>query len=110
MSRIAIETRAEQPSFDIVHISNTHKMPQQLLAQFDPSEAKHIIPQARDPNRRWYGVYTIYKTPAYNTEEVKASDVAEDLRGASQSARNGRARSPSTTPTSNGSRHHAVFR
>ena len=39
-----------------------------LLAQFDPSEAKHIIPEARDPNRRWYGVYTVYTTPAYNTE------------------------------------------
>ena len=49
MSRIAIETRAKQPSFDIVHMTNAHKMPQNLLAQFDPPEAKHIIPQARDP-------------------------------------------------------------
>jgi len=35
MSRIAIETRAKQPSFDLVHMSNAHKMPQNLLAQLD---------------------------------------------------------------------------
>ncbi len=74
-SRIAIETRANQPSFDILHISSTHKLPQNLLAQFDPSEAKHINPMARDPARRWYGVYTIYLTPSYNTKLVQAQDV-----------------------------------
>jgi iron(III) transport system substrate-binding protein len=74
-SRIAIETRANQPSFDILHLSSTHKLPQRLLAQFDPSEAKHVIPTARDPNRRWYGVYTIYLTPSYNTKLVRASDL-----------------------------------
>ena len=47
ISRIAIETRAKQPSFDIVHMTNAHKMPQQLLAQFDPSEAKHQSAGAR---------------------------------------------------------------
>ena len=38
ISRIAIETRAKQPSFDIVHMTNAHKMPQTLLAQFDPQD------------------------------------------------------------------------
>ncbi len=75
ISRIAIETRAKQPSFDIVHMTNAHKMPQALLAQFDPSEAKHVHPLARDPNRRWYGVYTVYTTPAYNTKLVSKADV-----------------------------------
>jgi iron(III) transport system substrate-binding protein len=75
ISRIAIETRAKQPSFDIVHMTNAHKMPQALLAQFDPPEAKHINPLARDPNRRWYGVYTVYTTPAYNTKLVSKADV-----------------------------------
>ena len=79
ISRIAIETRANQPSFDIVHISNAHKMPQQLLAQFDPSEAKHIFPEARDENRRWYGVYTVYTTPAYNTKLVQAADLPKSF-------------------------------
>jgi iron(III) transport system substrate-binding protein len=75
ISRIAIETRAKQPSFDIVHMTNAHKMPQALLAQFDPSEAKHINGLARDPDRRWYGVYTVYTTPAYNTKLVSKADL-----------------------------------
>jgi iron(III) transport system substrate-binding protein len=79
LSRIAIETRAKQPSFDIVHMTNAHKMPQQLLAQFDPSEAKQINPLARDPNRRWYGVYTVYTTPAYNTKLVAKADLPKSF-------------------------------
>ena len=79
MSRIAVETRARQPSFDLLHISNTHKMPRQLLAQFDPPEAKHIIPEARDPDRRWYGVYTIYTTPAYNTKLIKPEQLPKSF-------------------------------
>jgi iron(III) transport system substrate-binding protein len=78
-SRIAIETRAKQPSFDIVHMSNAHKLPQQLLAQFDPSEATHVNPLARDPNRRWYGVYTVYTTPAYNTKLVSKADLPKSF-------------------------------
>jgi hypothetical protein len=78
-SRIAIETRAKQPSFDIVHMTNAHKMPQALLAQFDPPEAKHINPLAHDPGRRWYGVYTVYTTPAYNTKLVSKADVPKSF-------------------------------
>jgi iron(III) transport system substrate-binding protein len=79
LSRVAIETRANQPSFDIIHISNAHKMPPNLLAQYEPPEAKHVFEQARDPNKRWYGVYTIYTTPAYNTERVRASDLPKSF-------------------------------
>jgi iron(III) transport system substrate-binding protein len=79
LSRVAIETRANQPSFDIIHISNAHKMPSQMLAQVDLSEAKNLFPQARDPNRRWYGVYTVYNAPAYNTEKIKASDLPKSF-------------------------------
>jgi iron(III) transport system substrate-binding protein len=79
MSRVAIETRANQPSFDIIHISNAHKMPQQLLAQFDPPHAKDILPLARDPDRRWYGVYTVYTTPAYNTKLVQPADLPKSF-------------------------------
>ena len=80
LSRVAIETRANQPSFDIIHISNAHKMPPRMLAQFDPSEGGQIFPQARDPNRRWYGVYTVYNTPAYNTQRVSAADVPKSFQ------------------------------
>ena len=33
------------------------------------------MPQARDPKRRWYGVYANYNTPAYNTNHVKESEL-----------------------------------
>jgi iron(III) transport system substrate-binding protein len=79
ISRIAIETRAKQPSFDIVHMTNAHKMPPQLLAQFDPSETKQINPLARDPDRRWYGVYTVYTTPAHNTKLVSKADLPKSF-------------------------------
>jgi iron(III) transport system substrate-binding protein len=33
------------------------------------------MPQARDPNRRWYGVYANYNAPAYNTKFVQKADL-----------------------------------
>jgi iron(III) transport system substrate-binding protein len=74
-SRMTIEFRAGQPSFDIIHNSTAQKLPPQMLAPFDPGEAKHILPEARDPNRRWYGVYAIYNVPAYNPRMIKASEL-----------------------------------
>ena len=71
-----------QPSFDIIHITSAHKMPQNLLAQFDPPEAKNIIPEARDPNRRWYGVYTIYHDAGLQHRRViKPSELPKSFRG-----------------------------
>jgi iron(III) transport system substrate-binding protein len=75
MGRIAIEFRANQRSYDVVHTTTVNKIPPQLLAQFDPAEAKNISPQARDPDRRWYGVYANYNAPAYNTNHVKVSEL-----------------------------------
>jgi iron(III) transport system substrate-binding protein len=75
MSRMALEYRANQKSWDIAQTATINKMPPQLLLQFDPPEAKNISPEAHDPGRRWYGVYANYNSPAYNTEHVKASDL-----------------------------------
>jgi iron(III) transport system substrate-binding protein len=75
MGRIAIEFRANQHSYDVVHTTTVNKIPPQLLAQFDPPEAKNISANARDPDRRWYGVYANYNAPAYNTNHVKASEL-----------------------------------
>ena len=33
------------------------------------------MPQARDPDRRWYGVYANYDVPSYNTKLVKPADL-----------------------------------
>lgn len=75
MGRVAVEYRANQNTFDVMQTTTVNKMPSQFLAQIDPPEAKNIIPAARDPERRWYGIYANYNTPAYNSKLVKASDL-----------------------------------
>jgi iron(III) transport system substrate-binding protein len=75
LSRIAIEHRARQRSWDIAVTTTVNRLPNEALAQFDPPQAQGLIPEARDPGRRWYGVYANYNTPAYNTALVKASDL-----------------------------------
>ena len=75
MSRMSIEFRADQKSYDIVQTSTINKMPLQMLADYEPPEAANISADARDPNRRWYGVYANYNAPAYNTGKVKASEL-----------------------------------
>lgn len=75
LSRMAIEFRADQRSYDIVQTGTINKMPPQMLAEYEPPEAKNVSPDARDPNKRWHGVYANYNSPAYNTERVKASEL-----------------------------------
>ena len=75
LSRIAIEGRARQRSWDIVVSTAAVKVPAEGAAQFDVPEVKNIMPEARDPNRRWYGVYAHYNAPAYNTAKIQKSDL-----------------------------------
>ncbi len=75
MSRMSIEFRAGQKSYDILQTATINKMPLQMLAAYEPPEASSISPDARDPNKRWYGVYANYNAPAYNTDKVKASEL-----------------------------------
>jgi hypothetical protein len=74
-SRIMTETRAGQSSWDIVASTVVSRLPPQMTKQFDPPEAKNLRPEARDPDRRWYGVYAAYNAPAYNTALVKPADL-----------------------------------
>src|SRR5438270_9098885 len=75
MARVAIEFRANQKSWDLFHTTTVNKLPPQVLAQFDVPEVKNIAPEARDPEKRWYGVYANYNSPAYNTQRVNASEL-----------------------------------
>jgi iron(III) transport system substrate-binding protein len=77
LSRIAIENRARQRSWDLAVTTTVNRLPNETLVQFDPPEARGLIGEARDPNRRWYGVYANYNTPAYNTNLVKRSDLPQ---------------------------------
>jgi iron(III) transport system substrate-binding protein len=77
LSRIAIETRARQRSWDLAVTTTVNRLPNDVLLQFDPPQAQALIPQARDPNRRWYGIYANYNMPAYNTNLVKRSELPQ---------------------------------
>jgi iron(III) transport system substrate-binding protein len=75
MARVAIEHRARQRSWDLAATTPVYRLGNEVLAPFDPPEAKGLMPQARDPDKRWYGVYGNYSTPAYNTNFVKPSEL-----------------------------------
>jgi iron(III) transport system substrate-binding protein len=77
LARIAIENRARQRSWDLAVTTTVNRLPNDALLQFDPPQAQSLIPQARDPNRRWYGVYANYNMPAYNTNLVKRSELPQ---------------------------------
>jgi iron(III) transport system substrate-binding protein len=75
MARMVLEYRGDQKAWDIAQLGTIDKIPPQLLLPFDPPEAANISPQARDPGRRWYGLYANYNSPAYNTQHVQASEL-----------------------------------
>jgi iron(III) transport system substrate-binding protein len=75
MARVAIENRARQRSWDVALTTTVSELPPAFLAPFDPPEANGLMAEARDPDRRWYGVYANYNAPAYNTQFVKSADL-----------------------------------
>lgn len=75
MARVLVEARADKPGWDVLQTTTVSKMAPQFFAPIDPPEAQHIMPEARDKNRLWYGVYANYNSPGYNTNLVKASDL-----------------------------------
>ena len=74
-SRIAIEGRAQQTSWDLSITTAVSQLPPDLLAAYDVPEADKLIPVARAKDRRWYGSSANYNTPAYNTKLMKAADL-----------------------------------
>jgi iron(III) transport system substrate-binding protein len=74
-SRILIEHRARQRTWDLVVTTPVNRLPDEVLLQFETPQVKDLIPQALGPNKRWYGVYSNYNTPAYNTNLVKQADL-----------------------------------
>ncbi|MDB5543390.1 MAG: hypothetical protein JWO64_539, partial [Hyphomicrobiales bacterium] len=60
MSRILLEARAQQKSWDLVVTTAVSKLPQEYLTVLDLPEARNIDPKAIDPKKKWYGVYSNY--------------------------------------------------
>jgi ABC-type Fe3+ transport system substrate-binding protein len=75
IGRIAIEQRARQRSWDLLLSPAVGRLPRDFMQPIDLSEAKYLMPQARDPERRWYGVYANYDVPSYNSKLVNSSDL-----------------------------------
>jgi iron(III) transport system substrate-binding protein len=75
MARIAIEFRTKTKAWDIIQTTTINKIPAPMMAQVDLPEANNLSPEARDPGRRWYGLYANYNGPAYNTKLVKAEEL-----------------------------------
>ena len=78
-SKIQIEARSGQQSWDVLVTTSVTRLPPALRAQIDLPEAASIPAQMRDPDRRWYGVYANYNTPAYNTNLVKLDKPPRDF-------------------------------
>jgi iron(III) transport system substrate-binding protein len=75
IGRIAIEQRARQRSWDLLLSPAVGRLPRDFMQPVELSEAANLIPQARDPHHRWYGVYANYDVPSYNSKLVKPSDL-----------------------------------
>ena len=75
MARISIEARAGKATWDVLEIQAAESVPKELRLAYAPPEAAHLMPDAVDPEQRWYGGYTVYHTPAYNTTKVKQEDL-----------------------------------
>ena len=83
-SRVAIEARANQQTWDVMSSTGVSRNPVEMLAVFDVPEASLLQPEARDPCRRWYGVAANYNTPAFNTKLITAEQLPktyEELAG-----------------------------
>ena len=75
LAKVAIENRAGQHIWDIALTTTVTQLLPAYLVPFDPPEARGLMVEARDPNRRWYGAYANYNAPAYNTNFVKKADL-----------------------------------
>ena len=78
-SKIQIEARTGQQSWDVLVTTSVTRLPPAVRAQLDLPEAAAIPAQMRDPDRRWFGVYANYNTPAYNTNLVKLDKPPKDF-------------------------------
>ncbi len=79
LSRISIEARARQRSWDITVSTAAVKIPAEAVAPVDLPEAAEIMPEARAKDKRWHGVYAHYNAPAYHTKAVQPADLPKSL-------------------------------
>ena len=79
LSRISIEARARQRSWDITVSTAAVKIPTEFVAPVDLPEAANLMPEARGKDKRWHGVYAHYNAPAYHSKVVQPADLPKSL-------------------------------
>src|SRR5262249_16529856 len=77
IGRILIENRGGKPAWDIVMVTSVPRLPQPLLAEYEPPQARHLFPSARDAGRRWPGSAHTHTWPASNPRRAKAQDLPQ---------------------------------
>lgn len=75
MARVALENRVRQHTWDVAITTTVTEFAPDYLLPYEPTEAAGLMAEARDPGRRWYGVYANYNAPAYNTNNIKRADL-----------------------------------
>ena len=75
ISRVTIEHRAQQRSWDIMLSTGTGRLPPDFLVPFEPAEAAAFPAFAKDPGMRWYGLHATYNAPSYNTKSVRVDEL-----------------------------------
>src|SRR5262249_33258863 len=60
IGRILIENRGGKPAWDLVMVTSVPRLPPALLAAYEPPQAQHLFPSARDRGNRWYGFAANY--------------------------------------------------
>jgi iron(III) transport system substrate-binding protein len=75
LAKIAIEARTGQQAWDVQNAGSVNQIPPALALDWEPPLAKEIMPEARAPDKRWYGVYAGYNAPQYNTNLVRKEDL-----------------------------------
>ena len=78
-SKILIEARSQQYSWDALVTTSITRLPPQIRGQINPPEAKALRPELKDKDGRWFGVYANYNAPAYNTAKVKIDKAPKDF-------------------------------
>lgn len=75
ISRIVIENRAQQRSWDILVTTAVGRLPQEFLLAANPPLIGEIDKSTIGPGNKWLGVYSNYNAPAFNTKLVRPEDL-----------------------------------
>ncbi len=78
-SKVLIEARSGQQSWDALVTTNVTRMPAPLRAKVELPEARALDAKFKDAGAAWHAVYANYNAPAYNTNSVKLDKPPRNL-------------------------------